>query len=97
VLGPSTIELYPLFLGERDCSLTLCVGKAFPKSHCKFGSIAGRKLQQLGKRVWFHVVILSREVSCHNWAGALPHGLTTEHGSTTSRFAGAVRLVDSAV
>ena len=73
MLGPSTIELYPLFLGERECSLTLCVGKAFPKSDCKFGSIAGRKLQQLGKRVWFHAVILSREVSCRNWIGALRH------------------------
>jgi hypothetical protein len=96
VLGPSTIELCALFFGERKFSVTLYVGKAFPKSDCKFSPIAGRKLQELGKRVGFHAVILSREVSCRNWIEPAAPGSRPSAGSTTSRcLAGSI--VGSAV
>jgi len=66
VLGPPTIDRCPLFVGEREFSLALTDGKALPKSHRKFSSIAGRKFQELGKRAGFHAVILSHGVSCRN-------------------------------
>jgi hypothetical protein len=66
MLGPSTIELSPLFFGECELSLTLSVGKTLPESHCEFSPVAGRKFQELGKRVGFHAVILAREGSCRN-------------------------------
>ena len=79
VLGPSTIDLWPLFVGERELSLRLADGKALPKNHRKFSAIAGRKFQELGKCVGFDAVILSRGVSCRNrpvrWLGTpVAHG-----------------------
>ena len=93
VLGPSTIELCPLFVGEREFSLALHVGKACPKSHRKFSTIAGRKLQELRKRAGFHGVILSRGVSCGNRFGFCVTCVVDRPLAWASRIAGMVRLL----
>ena len=66
VFGPPPIELGSLFVGKREFSVPLGVGEALPKSDGQFSSIAGRKLQQLGQRMGFHAVILSRSASRRN-------------------------------
>lgn len=93
VLGPSTIELCTLFVGEREFSLALHVGKAFPKSHRKFSTIAGRKFQELGKRAGFHGVILSRGVSCRNRFGSYGTCGADRPLAWPSRIAGLIRLL----
>jgi len=93
VLGPSTIELYPLFVGEREFSLPLHVGKALPKRHRKFSTIAGRQFQELRKRAGFHGVILSRRVSCGNRFGSCVTCVVDRPLAWPSRIADMGRLL----
>ncbi len=67
MLGPSTIDFYPLFFRQREFALAFRIREALPKSHRQFSPSAGRKFQKLGKRTGFHAAILSREVSHRNW------------------------------
>jgi hypothetical protein len=76
MLGPSTIELCSLFVGEPELSVALDVGKALPKSHRKFSPITWGQSQELGKRTGFHSVILPREVSCRKRFGVRRTGIT---------------------
>ena len=58
MFGPPTIELSPLFVGQREFPVALGVGETLPQRHG--GPIARRELEELRKRTRWHGLIVSR-------------------------------------
>ena len=60
MLGPTPIELNPLFVGQFEGALTVRIRKAFPKGDGEFHAIPRRELKELGKWAGCHALIVSR-------------------------------------